>query len=66
MQILDRKLNVVVVAGASGIGREVAAAYRQEGCEVFVCDISDDLIGSFRNDFPDIFIKNKQRKSQAK
>ena len=57
MQILDRKLNVVVVAGASGIGREGAAAYQQQGCEVFVCDISDHLIESFGNDYPDIFIE---------
>ena len=57
MQILDRKLNVVVVAGASGIGREVAAAYQQQGCEVFVCDISDHLIESFGNDYPDILIE---------
>ena len=57
MQILDGKLNVVVVAGASGIGREVAAAYKQQGCEVFVCDISDHLIESFRNDYPDILIE---------
>ena len=57
MQILDRKLNVVVLAGASGIGREIAAAYQQQGCEVFVCDISDDLIESFQKDFPQIFIE---------
>ena len=57
MQILNRKLNVVVLAGASGIGREIAAAYQQQGCEVFVCDISDDLIESFQKDFPQIFIE---------
>ena len=30
MKILNRKLNVVIVAGASGIGREIAAAYDRE------------------------------------
>ena len=47
MKILNRKLNVVIVAGASGIGREIAAAYDREKCNVFVCDISDSFIQSF-------------------
>ena len=44
MNILNRKLNVVIIAGASGIGKEIAAAYERENCRVFVCDISDDFI----------------------
>lgn len=55
--MLNRKLNVVVVAGASGIGKEIAAAYDRQGCNVFVCDISDDFIESFHIDYPDIFMK---------
>ena len=57
MNILNRKLNVVIVAGASGIGREIAAAYDREKCNVFVCDISDSFIQSFHKDYPNIFIK---------
>ena len=57
MKILNRKLNVVIVAGASGIGREIAAAYDREKCNVFVCDISDSFIQSFTKDYPNIFIK---------
>ncbi len=57
MKILNRKLNVVIVAGASGIGREIAGAYDREKCNVFVCDISDSFIQSFHNDYPNIFIK---------
>ena len=57
MNILNRKLNVVIVAGASGIGREIAAAYDREKCNVFVCDRSDRFIQSFHNDYPNIFIK---------
>ena len=57
MKILNRKLNVVIVAGASGIGREIAGAYDREKCNVFVCDISDRFIKSFHNDYPNIFIK---------
>ena len=54
MKILNRKLNVVIVAGASGIGREIAAAYDREKCNVFVCDISDSFIQSFTKDYPNI------------
>ena len=57
MNILNRKLNVVIIAGASGIGREIAGAYDREKCNVFVCDISDSFIQSFKNDYPNIFIK---------
>ena len=57
MKILNKKLNVVIIAGASGIGREIAAAYEREGSNVFVCDISESFIRSFKNDFPNIFIK---------
>ena len=57
MNILNRKLNVVIIAGASGIGKEIAATYERENCRVFVCDISDDFIKTFKNDYPNIFIK---------
>ena len=57
MNILNKKLNVVIIAGASGIGKEIAAAYDRENCRVFVCDISDDFIKTFKNDYPNIFIK---------
>ena len=55
MKILNKKLNVVIVAGASGIGREIASAYYKEGCNVFVCDISQKSIDSFKGDLPNIF-----------
>ena len=35
---------------------EIAAAYEREGSDVFVCDISEPFIKSFKNDFPNIFI----------
>nr|MCS5660977.1 SDR family NAD(P)-dependent oxidoreductase [Dehalococcoidia bacterium] len=44
MRFLSQELNVVVTAGASGIGRTIAMAYKNEGCRVFVCDNSDELI----------------------
>ena len=57
MRFLSQELNVVVTAGASGIGRTIAMAYKNEGCRVFVCDNSDELISSFKSENPDIFIQ---------
>ena len=37
-------LRVVVTAGASGIGREVALAFRGEGARVEVCDVDADAL----------------------
>ena len=39
MQILDRKLNVVVVAGASGIGREIALQLAALGANIIINDL---------------------------
>ena len=57
MGFLSRKLNVVVTAGASGIGKTIALAYKKEGCQVYTCDVSDEFISSFKSDAPDIFIQ---------
>ena len=57
MRFLSQELNVVVTAGASGIGRTIAMAYKNEGCKVFVCDNSDELISSFKGENPNIFIQ---------
>ena len=48
MTFLNKPLKVVIPAGASGIGKTIAEAYLQEGCRVFICDVSDKFIGSFR------------------
>ncbi|NQZ79032.1 MAG: SDR family oxidoreductase, partial [Ekhidna sp.] len=57
MKLLDRELNVVVIAGASGIGKSIVEHYIQEGSRVFVCDVSDDLIKSFKEDLPETYIE---------
>lgn len=41
MDLGIRDLRVLVTAGASGIGREVALAFVEEGAQVHVCDIDD-------------------------
>lgn len=51
MQLIDKPMNVVIPAGASGIGKQVASAYHEQGCQVFVCDINDDHIKSFKAEF---------------
>ena len=57
MNFLPQELNVVITAGASGIGKTIALAYRNEGCRVFTCDISDEFISSFKTEAPNIFIQ---------
>ena len=57
MNFLSKKLNVVVTAGASGIGKTIALAYKNEGCRVYTCDVSEEFILSFKSDAPDVFIQ---------
>jgi NAD(P)-dependent dehydrogenase (short-subunit alcohol dehydrogenase family) len=57
MNFFNEKINVVIIAGASGIGREIARAYLGEDANVFVCDVSDELIAAFKKEFPDIYIE---------
>ena len=57
MKFLSQKLNIVITAGASGIGKAIAMAYAREGSNVFVCDNSEEFILSFKNENPDIFIQ---------
>ena len=35
---------VLVTAGASGIGREIALAFLQAGAKVLICDVNDELL----------------------
>ena len=56
MKFFDRKMNVVVVAGASGIGKVIVKHYLDQGAQVFVCDVSDELIHSFKEDLPNVHI----------
>jgi len=57
MSFFKEEINVVIVAGASGIGREIARAYLKESAKVFVCDISEPLIKEFKKEFPSVYIK---------
>jgi len=57
MKFFNEKINVVIVAGASGIGREIAKAYLKEDANVFVCDVSDKFIEQFKLEFPTVYIE---------
>ena len=41
---------VIVTAGAGGIGREIARAFREEGAVVAVCDVDEEAIASIDDD----------------
>ena len=43
---------VLITAGASGIGREIARAFAANGARVFVCDIDADALASFARRCP--------------
>jgi NAD(P)-dependent dehydrogenase (short-subunit alcohol dehydrogenase family) len=45
---------VLVTAGASGIGREIARAFAGSGAKVFVCDIDAEGLKNLARDIPDL------------
>jgi NAD(P)-dependent dehydrogenase (short-subunit alcohol dehydrogenase family) len=52
---LDIKgLRVLVTAGASGIGREIAHAFTEEGARVHVCDVDEEALDALRGSDPAI------------
>tara|TARA_B100001250_G_C19690670_1_gene740142 strand:+ start:326 stop:1111 length:786 start_codon:yes stop_codon:yes gene_type:complete len=57
MKFLDKPLNVIISAGASGIGRSIAEAFIEQGSRVFICDISDHYIKKFNQEYPDVIVK---------
>ena len=49
-----RDLKIVITAGASGIGSEVAIALSKAGASVMVCDVNKNTLKSFSNNNPGI------------
>lgn len=45
---------VLVTAGASGIGREIARAFATGGARVFVCDIDEAALETLRKELPGV------------
>lgn len=48
-----RDARVIVTAGAGGIGREIALAFREEGARVWVCDADPAAVAAFAAEAPD-------------
>ena len=49
-----KDLKIVITAGASGIGSEIAIALSKAGAKIMICDIDESLLESFSNQNPQI------------
>jgi NAD(P)-dependent dehydrogenase (short-subunit alcohol dehydrogenase family) len=45
---------VMITAAATGIGRAIARTFSDEGAKVHICDVNEEALEAFRDDFPDI------------
>jgi NAD(P)-dependent dehydrogenase (short-subunit alcohol dehydrogenase family) len=45
---------VLITAGASGIGREIARAFAAQGAKVFVCDIDPQALETLAQEIPGV------------
>lgn len=52
MQLGLEGLRVLVTAGASGIGLEIARAFHQEGARIHVCDLSEKALETVKRELP--------------
>ncbi len=43
---------VLITAGASGLGLEMAKSFLGAGCEVFICDVDEKQLGIVQSEFP--------------
>ncbi len=54
MELGIKGLRVLITAGASGIGREVAHAFVKEGAKVYVCDIDAKALAALKKSEPKV------------
>jgi NAD(P)-dependent dehydrogenase (short-subunit alcohol dehydrogenase family) len=44
----------MITAAAAGIGRAIAKAFSDDGAQVHICDVNEEALEAFRDEFPDI------------
>ena len=54
MDLGIKDLRVLVTAGASGIGLEIARAFVREGSRVHICDVDQQALAAVKRSDPDI------------
>ncbi|HWL27535.1 MAG TPA: SDR family oxidoreductase [Burkholderiaceae bacterium] len=43
---------VLITAGASGLGLEMVRVFAAEGCDIFICDINEDMLRAAQEAYP--------------
>ena len=56
---------VMITAAADGIGRAIAKAFAAEGARVHICDVNEEALARFREDFPEIAATHVNVRSEA-
>jgi NAD(P)-dependent dehydrogenase (short-subunit alcohol dehydrogenase family) len=56
---------VMITAAADGIGRAIAKAFAAEGAKVHICDVNDEALARFREDFPDVAATRVEVRNEA-
>ena len=60
-----KDLKIVITAGASGIGSEVAIALSKAGAKVMICDVNRKILKSFSNNNPEIYAYHADVSSES-
>jgi NAD(P)-dependent dehydrogenase (short-subunit alcohol dehydrogenase family) len=55
----------MITAAASGIGRAIAKAFHENGARVHICDMNEQALEQFREDFPEIAATRVDVQSEA-
>lgn len=56
---------VMITAAAAGIGRAIARAFADEGAAVHICDVNEEALEAFRDEFPEIAATHVDVASEA-
>ncbi len=56
---------VMITAAASGIGRHIAKAFHENGAKVHICDVNEQALEAFREEFPEIGASHVNVTSEA-